>query len=153
MKKLILVFALLTITMLALVIQEAYKITQREEFAIDIEESFDCNLHQEVCSFNVPNLGTGKFSLMPRPIRMNQNLQAMVKTDFSEQVEMWVDFMGVDVYMGYNRPKLNGFQNHYEGQVFLPTCTAKHMTWKATILVKHKDKTYGYSYQFLTERE
>ena len=57
-------------------------------------------------------------------------------------IHMAVDFRGVDMNMGYNRPQLKAVAaGQYAGTWVLASCGLEHMVWEATVLIetaKHK---------------
>ena len=84
---------------------------------------------------------------------MNQK-QELVVTSEKRVIEGWVDFLGMEMDMGFNRPKLKPNQNGtMEGIGVLPTCTQQQMTWQATIILKGLEKYYGAPFKFITVKE
>lgn len=152
MKKIISVLSLFIMILAGLIIYEALNVNKIEKFNIKVIDHPKCNLHLENCSVKVPKLGKVLFKLTPKPIVMNTTLSMIVEPEFESPVEVWVDFLGQQMDMGYNRTKLKRENNHYKANGFLPTCTFKQMTWLTTLLIKVNDITYGYKFNFITKK-
>lgn len=150
MKKAIYIVSFLILALTSLIIYEAMNVNTVESFNITMRPTKACDMHTEDCIFKVPKLGKAIVKISPRPIQLNKSLKLEVKTDFSDDVEVWIDFLGLDMEMGFNRTKLKFKDNKYQADGYLPTCTEKKMRWKATVLIKKNDITYGYEYRFGT---
>lgn len=151
MKKIIYIVSFLILALAGLIIYEAVNINSVEDFNIKVMPAQKCDLHSQNCKVSVPELGEAILSFAPRPIQMNKSLNMFVTTSFEDQVEVWIDFLGLEMEMGFNRTKLKYIDNKYSANGFLPTCSEKKMTWKTTLLIKKGDVTYGYEYRFVTE--
>lgn len=113
-----------------------------------------CDLQKGACSAQVKGLGNLVFEILPREILMNKPFKMTLKVAKDIDAKVWVDFMGLNMNMGYNRPvmKKDG-PNHYVTEATLPACTVDSMTWQATVLIRLKNKTYGIPFKFITEKE
>ena len=151
MKKAIYIVSFLILGLASLIVYEAMNITKVEDFNISMLPTNDCDLHVENCEVQVPDLGIAILKLSPKPIQMNKSLKMQVETKFDDQVDVWIDFLGLEMEMGFNRTKLKVIENIYQSEGYLPTCTEKRMTWKTTLLIKKGDVTYGYEYRFVTK--
>ena len=94
-----------------------------------------CDLSVQECVVALPPHGQLTISITPRPIRTLQKLTLDVKTNGVRAERIEIDFDGVDMSMGYNRPVLSRNGDHFSGQTLLPLCITGTMTWKATVLV------------------
>lgn len=151
MKKAIYIVSFLILGLASLIIYEAMNVTKVEDFNITMLPTKECDLHIEDCEVQVPNLGTAIIKLSPKPIHMNKSLKMQVETKFDDRVDIWIDFLGLEMEMGFNRTKLKFIENKYQSEGYLPTCSEKKMTWKTTLLIKTGDITYGYEYRFVTK--
>lgn len=99
-----------------------------------------CDLHRRACAARLPDGSRIELSIMPRPILAVTTLQVEVKTAGLEAGRVEIDFAGVDMNMGYNRPQLvaaNGAgPGVFRGEAALPVCITGKMAWVATVLVE-----------------
>lgn len=152
MKKIIIILSILIFVITSLIVYEAMNINKIDDFKIISINEQSCNLQNDECELNVADLGKVNFKITPTPILMNEQISLIVTPEFGGLTEVWVDFLGLEMEMGYNRTKLKRIGDRYIAKGFLPTCTEKQMTWKATLLIKIKTDTYGYEFKFKTSR-
>lgn len=96
-----------------------------------------CNLHLGVCSAPLPQGGRLTFSLTPRPIPVVEPLEMTVDLEGASAERVAVDFAGVSMNMGFNRPGLSQVATgRFAGQASLPVCVTGRMTWQATVLIE-----------------
>lgn len=96
-----------------------------------------CDLHRGACSATLPGGGRLGFALSPRPIPVTAPLEILVELDSLEADKLTVDFAGVNMAMGYNRPTLaRTGPGRHAGQTTLPVCVTGRMTWQATVLIE-----------------
>lgn len=95
-----------------------------------------CDLHAGPCSSDIPGGGRIELSIEPRPIPLLRPLRLVVKTQGLDARQVEVDFTGVDMNMGFNRPKLKeeGDQQ-FSGETVLPVCITGRMAWQAAVVV------------------
>jgi len=100
-----------------------------------------CDLHRGPCQSIFPHGGKVSLSIEPRPIQTLKPLQLRVQTEGIEAKSVQVDFRGVDMNMGYNRPQLKEVApGEYTGTWVLASCGLERMVWEATVLIE----TAGY---------
>ena len=90
--------------------------------------------HQE-CRASLPQGGRLRLSIAPRPIRPLQTLSLDVSMEEQSANTVAIDFDGIDMSMGYNRPVLSGSNGRFSGETILPVCITGTMKWRATVLV------------------
>lgn len=96
-----------------------------------------CDLHQAACTAPLPAGGKVTFALTPRPIPVTTPLEMRVDLDGIAADKVSVDFAGVSMNMGFNRPALTAAGGgHFAGQATLPVCVTGRMTWQATVLIE-----------------
>ena len=62
-----------------------------------------------------------------------------------------VDFAGVDMNMGMNRPQLvDRSKGNYTAEVTLPVCITGQMDWQATVLVEAGSERIAVPFRFAT---
>lgn len=96
-----------------------------------------CDLHRQACAARLPDGGRMELSILPRPIPLVTTLQVEVKTMGYAADRVAVDFAGVDMNMGLNRPQLamTG-AGTFRGEAALPVCVTGNMQWQATVIVE-----------------
>lgn len=112
-----------------------------------------CDLQSGPCRVPLAEGGSLTFAVTPRPIPVLRplRLEATIEGVTASSVE--VDFAGVDMKMGFNRPQLAALgQGRFSGEATLPICTQDSMAWRATVLVSVRDKVYGAPFEFVTKR-
>lgn len=96
-----------------------------------------CELQRGACSALLPQGGRLRFSLTPRPIPVSAPLEMLVELEGATADKVTVDFAGISMNMGFNRPSLNpAGSGKFAGQTTLPVCITGRMTWQATVLVE-----------------
>ncbi|TCT18975.1 hypothetical protein [Thiobaca trueperi] len=113
-----------------------------------------CDLRSGACMARLPQGGAVSFEIGPRtipllsPLRLDVGIQGL---DDVRAVE--VDFVGVEMNMGFNRVALTRIQaGHYTGQATLPVCTSTRMTWEARVLIQTPDALLAAPFRFETTR-
>ncbi|MBI1422184.1 MAG: hypothetical protein GC149_01875 [Gammaproteobacteria bacterium] len=96
-----------------------------------------CDLHHGPCQSVFPNGAKVSLSIEPRPIAALKPLQIRVQTEGIEAKSVAVDFRGVDMNMGYNRPQLRQVApGQYTGTWVLASCGLERMIWEATVIIE-----------------
>jgi hypothetical protein len=112
-----------------------------------------CSLSRETCSVRLPDGGTLKFSLGPRPALLLKPLTLEIRISNSTARPLEVDFSGVDVPMAFTRaypvPATNGV---YTAQTMLPFCASGRMVWQASVLLEKGDDRLLVPFRFETKR-
>jgi len=106
---------------------------------VTISPDSGCDLHRSACTASLPQGGKLKFTLMPRPIPVMSPFEMAVELEGAGAAadKVVVDFAGVDMSMGFNRPNLQAVgAGRFTGQAILPVCVTGRMTWQATVLIE-----------------
>ncbi len=112
-----------------------------------------CDLQQQACRRTLPGGGELEFSITPRPIPLVSPLKLQVRVNGLEVRRVEVDFSGVSMNMGYNRPKLQKVgEGVFEGEGFLPVCIRQRMDWEARVLLYLPGRVLAVPYRFDTVR-
>ncbi|WP_147436931.1 hypothetical protein [Alkalispirillum mobile] len=96
----------------------------------------DCDLHSGACEAQWDDGTHLTFQITPRPIRMQTRLQLEAEVSgplAPDRVQ--VDFQGLEMYMGYNRPELEAQGDRWHSEGILPLCVTDRMTWEATVML------------------
>lgn len=111
-----------------------------------------CDLHRGACRVALPSGGSLSFSLAPRPIPVVAPLEMNVELEGTRADRVAVDFAGVSMNMGFNRPGLEPVAGtdgrRFTGQATLPVCVTGRMTWQATVLVESGAQRIAVPYRF-----
>lgn len=95
-----------------------------------------CDLRQGPCESRLSGGGIIEFGIEPRTIPLLQPLRLQVRVAGLDAQAVEVDFQGVDMNMGYNRPRLTqAEQGLFSGSAVLPVCVRAWMEWEALVLV------------------
>lgn len=95
-----------------------------------------CDLGKGSCTIELPRGGSAEVEISPRPIPALKPLQVSVTVRGRAANKVEVDFAGVDMQMGYNRPQLaRGSDGRFSAQANLPVCVTGSMPWQATVMI------------------
>lgn len=113
-----------------------------------------CNLHIGPCSSMLPGGGRIELSIEPRPVPLLRPLRLTVKVEGIDARQVEIDFTGVDMNMGFNRPQLKKEdETHFSGQTTLPVCITGKMAWQASVIVANNRARFVAPFRFITSRE
>ncbi|RLJ17432.1 hypothetical protein DJ031_13985 [bacterium endosymbiont of Escarpia laminata] len=111
----------------------------------------DCDLRAGPCRSVLPDGSSISFSIEPRSLPLVRPIQLQVEIEGLEAERIEVDFSGVDMNMGFNRPALaNQGEGRFAGKGMLPVCVRDAMEWEAKVLVKTQDGLVAAPYRFIT---
>ncbi len=112
-----------------------------------------CDIQQGPCQSVFPDGSRISLSIGPRPIQALKPLEIRVTTQGLNAQEVEVDFRGLGMDMGYNRPRLQGdAERQYSGSGMLAICVMERMPWEATVLVTTDDGVMAAPFRFETIR-
>ncbi|MDP1526126.1 MAG: hypothetical protein Q8M20_09970 [Rhodocyclaceae bacterium] len=110
-----------------------------------------CDLHKTPCRAMLPSGGRLTLSLTPRPIPVAQPIEMAVSVEGMSTDSVQIDFAGVDMAMGFNRPTLKAAgSGQFVGPTTLPVCVTGHMTWQATVLLQTGSQRIAVPFRFVT---
>lgn len=144
----------LGIAFLALVAVVGYKLSPLLMPKADVSVQPDpaCDLQQGPCAADLPGGGKVRLSITPRPIPMVAPLQVEVEVSGREADKVAVDFAGVDMNMGLNRPELTAQgSGRFTGQGSLPVCVTGSMDWRATVLLESGRERIAVPFRFASK--
>ncbi len=97
----------------------------------------DCDLRVRACTASFEQGGSVTLAIGPDGIPVLTPLTLTVEVRGLVASEVMVDFVGVGMSMGYNRPTLRpaGAQR-FVGSGMLPACVRDTMTWDARVLLQ-----------------
>jgi hypothetical protein len=144
---------LIGIELIALVVVVGFKLSPMLLPKADVTVMPDpaCDLQKQACTALLPTGGKIELSLGDKAIPLVKPFGVRVTTMGFSASRVEVDFAGVDMNMGYNRPQLalQG-EGRYVGEATLPVCITGHMDWQATVLIEAGSERIAIPYRFAT---
>ena len=108
-----------------------------------------CDLQRQACAVELPGGGRAELQAAPLPIPMVKPFQVEVKLDGISASRVEVDFAGVNMNMGLNRPELGARgAGIYAAEATLPVCITGQMEWQATVLVETAGQRIAVPFRF-----
>jgi protein SCO1/2 len=109
-----------------------------------------CDLSKTQCSLTLPDKTYFNISFSPTPIKTEKKFSIQVQTSSKTYFPSEVDFVGIDLNMGYIRPKLQKSEPlKYTASLELPICELRKMKWRVRLLLKDAASTNYYIDFFL----
>lgn len=111
-----------------------------------------CDLNRSPCLIELPDGARVELTISPRPIPVLKPLKIQAVVNKGKVRKMEVDFAGVDMKMGLNRPQLADRGNgRFEGEANLPVCVTGGMAWEATVIIEAVGTVVSAPFRFVTE--
>lgn len=129
---------LIGVLLIALVVVVGYKLSPLLLPKADITVQPDplCNLQTDSCSVTLPSGGRIELTLGTKPVPMVKPFEVQVTASGFSPRRIEVDFAGIDMNMGLNRPELAARGNgKFAAEATLPVCISGYMDWQVTVLV------------------
>lgn len=139
------------VLLIALVVLIGYKLSPilLPKADLTLEPDPACDLQKTACAVALPEGGELKLSVGTQPIPLVKPFAVTVEMPGAGQVE--IDFSGVDMDMGYNRPMLQqAAPGVFKGEATLPVCVTGRMTWQATVLAETGKTRIAVPFRFVT---
>jgi len=112
-----------------------------------------CDLRLGDCRAAFKDGARVTFGILPRSIPIMTPLKLDVRIEAVEPTAVEVDFVGVDMNMGFNRVKLTALgEGRYRGQGMLPVCVRASMIWEARVLLHTSRGIMAAPFRFETRR-
>ncbi|MES9900920.1 MAG: hypothetical protein ABW148_18135 [Sedimenticola sp.] len=97
----------------------------------------ECDLRAGPCSSELPGGGRITFGIEPLTLPLLKPLQLQVNVEGVDAESVEVDFIGIGMEMGFNRPALSASTaGRFSGEGILPVCVRDAMEWEARVLVQ-----------------
>lgn len=110
-----------------------------------------CDLRAGPCVTRLANGAEVSFGIEPRSIPMLEPLTLSVEVKGQEARSVEVDFEGLEMYMGFNRPKLSAQGNgRFVGETRIPVCVRDAMEWEAKVLLGTGRGMLAVPFRFIT---
>ncbi|MDQ5906572.1 MAG: hypothetical protein QG592_585 [Pseudomonadota bacterium] len=124
-------------------------LTPRTDVSLPISS---CDLGKTSCVISLPGGGQVEVAIDPHPIPALKPLKLLAITTGAAVRKIEVDFSGVDMKMGYNRPQLEDMgDGRFVGQANLPVCITGKMPWEATVLIETGNSVIAAPFRFEAE--
>ena len=112
-----------------------------------------CDLQKAPCEARFPDGGRLVLSISPHPIEGLKPLQLQVQIEGLDANSVEVDFRGLGMNMGFNRPRLEKEADGlYAGTGMLSSCILDRMSWEATVLAGTDKGLIAAPFRFETTR-
>ena len=137
--------------LIALVVVVGYKLSPilLPKADVSVFPEAGCDLQQQACAATLPSGGRVELSMTPRPIPMVAPFRVEVKVSGAEAKLVEVDFAGIDMNMGLNRPQLAAQGGGlYAAEATLPVCISGLMDWQVTVLLEVGNQHIAIPYRF-----
>ena len=142
--------ALLTLVLL-LVVSYKLKDMLKPTVAATAQLDENCDLRKAACTSKLPGGGSVTLSISPNDIPILRPLQLDVKVEGVEVSTTEIDFTGIGMDMGYNRPKLEPItKTQFKGKAILPVCVRSKMDWEAKVLLQTERGLIMAPFRFFT---
>lgn len=111
----------------------------------------ECDLRAGPCISELPGGGSVSLSITPDSIPLIKPLTLQVELKGIESQGAEIDFQGLDMNMGFNRPKLMAEgEGRFVGKGILPVCVRETMEWEAKVLVRTERGLIAAPFRFIT---
>ncbi len=143
------------IVLTAIVAAAVMKVWSQHHRTIAVIAPLDpsCDLQQGPCPAVFTDGSRIILSILPQPIKGVTPLQLEVRTEGLDARSVEVDFRGLGMHMGYNRPRLErDSKGHYSGSGMLSVCVLDQMLWEATVLADTDGGIMAAPFRFTTTR-
>lgn len=139
--------------LIALVVVVGYKLSPMllPKADVTIQPDPVCNLQREACTVQLPSGGNVTLAMGTHPVPLVKPFEVQVATSGFSPARVEVDFSGIEMNMGYNRPELTARGvGSYAAEVTLPVCITGSMEWQATVLIETGSERVAIPYRFST---
>ncbi len=136
---------------IALVVVVGYKLSPLllPNADVTVQPDAACDLQRVACEVALPGGGKMALRMQPLPIPMVKPFQVEVKLNGVSASRVEVDFAGVDMNMGLNRPELSAnAAGVYVAEATLPVCITGQMDWQATVLLETAGQRIAVPFRF-----
>lgn len=138
------------ILLIALVVVVGYKLSPilLPKADVTVQPEAACNLNQQTCAAVLPGGGRVEVSSSVHPVPLVKPFEVQVAVSGLAPSRVEVDFAGVDMNMGLNRPQLQDRGNgRFVAEVTLPVCITGRMDWQVTVLIESGNQRIAIPYR------
>lgn len=141
------------VLLIGLVVTVGYKLSPMLLPKADVTVHPDptCDLHRQACAVRLPAGGSVELAMGSHPIPLVKPFEILVSTVGVSPSRVEIDFAGVDMGMGYNRPVLTARgEGRFMTEAMLPVCVTGQMLWQATLLIETGSERIAIPFRFVT---
>lgn len=141
---------LIGVLLIALVVVVGYKLSPilLPKADVTVQPDPGCDLQQRACAVNLPSGGKIELSMGTRPVPMVKPFEVSVTSSGFSPARVEVDFAGVDMNMGLNRPEFTARgDGRFSATVTLPVCISGQMDWQVTVLIETGNERIAIPYR------
>jgi len=138
------------VLLIALVVVVGYKLSPilLPKADVIVQPDPECDLQQQACAVSLPSRGKVELSMGTRPVPMVKPFTVEVATSGFSPSRVEVDFAGVDMNMGLNRPEFTARgDGRFSAIVTLPVCITGQMDWQVTVLIETGNERIAIPYR------
>ena len=138
------------ILLIALVVVIGYKLSPilLPRADVTVQPDAACDLNHQTCPAILPGGGRVELSSSVHPVPMVKPFQVLVTVNGLAPSRVEVDFAGIDMGMGLNRPQLQDQGNgRFSAVVSLPVCITGQMDWQVTVLIESGNQRIAIPYR------
>ncbi|MFZ2269478.1 MAG: hypothetical protein WAV95_18035 [Azonexus sp.] len=138
------------ILLIALVVVIGYKLSPilLPKADVTVQPDAGCDLNHQTCSVILPDGRRVELSSSVQPVPLVRPFQVLVTVSGQAPSRVEVDFAGVDMSMGLNRPQLLDQGNgRFVAEVALPVCITGQMDWLVTVLIESGNQRIAIPYR------
>lgn len=142
---------LIGVLLIALVVVVGYKLSPMllPKADVTVQPDPTCDLQRQTCAVALPNGGRIELTMGTHPIPMVKPFAVYVATSGFTPSRIDIDFTGIEMNMGYNRPQLTaGSDGRFVAEVTLPVCITGQMEWQATVLLETGSERLAIPFRF-----
>lgn len=139
------------VLLIALVVVVGYKLSPLllPKADVTVQPDSACNLQRQDCSVDLPGGGTVTLAMGTRPVPLVKPFAVRLSAQGVAPSRVEVDFAGIDMNMGYNRPELVAAgAGRFVGEATLPVCITGRMDWQATVLIERGRERIAIPFRF-----
>jgi hypothetical protein len=116
---------------------------------VRLDRADGCDLRAGPCALSLRGGGRVSLSITPRDLPPMQPLALEVTVADSAAVAEWIDFVGVDMDMGFNRARLTpAGAGRFRGEGAIPVCVRERMLWEAQVLLNDDGRRFSAPFRF-----
>lgn len=135
-----------------LLLRDLEQTTEKKSPRLNLLQEVPCDLQLEICRIESEKYGSITVSITPRPFKMNDYLKINVYFEKPVIYSVYMDFLGLDIDMGYSRPQLTSLdKNLFDGQTLLPMCSLQQMSWQGSLIIDLGSALDVFRFEFVTE--
>lgn len=137
--------------LIALALVVGYKLSPLLLPKVDVTVQPDpvCDLQRQACATALPSGGRIELSTSVRPIPMVKPFEVRVAVSGLSPSRVEVDFSGIEMNMGINRPQLMPRADGvFVAETSLPVCITGLMDWQVTVLLETGGERIAIPYRF-----